>query len=84
LFGGSPVPPPGVLVPVLIQVAICCNAGLGGAIDVYGERSRAIDAVRKLGITHAHGAVSHLFTLIRDAVAATTEEPRNLPPLNPL
>lgn len=84
LFGGSPVPPPEALVPVLIQVATCCNAELGGAIDVCGERSKAIDAVRKLGITHSHGAISHLFTLIGEAAAATAEERRNLPPVSPL
>jgi hypothetical protein len=77
LFGGSPVPPPEALVPVLIQVATCCNAELGGAIDISGDRSKA-------GITHAHGAISHLFTLIREAAVATAEERRNLPPVGPL
>jgi len=70
-----------VLEPVLIQVAEVTAYGLGGAIDVSKLRSRALEAVRLLGITHTRGAISEMFARVRKGAEAAADDIRNQPPL---
>ncbi|QDV34870.1 hypothetical protein [Tautonia plasticadhaerens] len=84
LFWGAPVPPMAELEPVLIQVAEVTAYGLGGAMNVSKLRSQAMEAVRLLGITHTHGALSELFMRVRAGAEAAAEDIRNQPPIGAL
>jgi hypothetical protein len=84
LFHGAALPPVETLVPALIAVVRVCNADLGGALDCYGERTRAIEGLRRVGLSDYHGAIGEVFDAIIAATAAVAEERRNAQPLSEL
>jgi hypothetical protein len=78
MFPRGAVAPEEKLVPHLAQI-IDLSDRLG-AVNRAGERSRIIDALRQLGITHEHGAISQLFAVIRQATQEAAEDVAKLPP----
>jgi hypothetical protein len=83
LFNGAAMPPVETLIPALIAVVNVCNAELGGALDCYGERTRAIEGLRRIGLSDCHGAIGEVFDAIIEATAVVAEERRTQgPPVN--
>ena len=81
-FPGGNIPPEETLVPLLAQIVDFSDRL--GAVNRTGERSRIIDALQQLGITHEHGAISQLLTVIRQATQEAAMDVAKLPPARPL
>ena len=78
MFPRGAVAPEEELVPLLAQIVDFSDRL--GAICRAGERSRIIDALQKLGVTHEHGAISQLFAVIRQATQEAAQDVAKLPP----
>lgn len=81
MFPRRAVAPQEKLVPILAQIVDFSDRL--GAIDRTGERSRIIDALRQLGVTHEHGAISQLFAVIRQATQEAAQDVAKRPPPRP-
>jgi hypothetical protein len=82
MFPRGAVAPEEELVPLLGQIVDFSDRL--GAVSRTGERSRIIDALKKVGVTHEHGAISQLFAVIRQATQEASEDVAKLPPARPL
>jgi hypothetical protein len=82
MFPGGAVAAEEELVPLLAQIIDIADRL--GAVNRAAERSRIIDGLQKLGVTHEHGAISELFTVIRQATQQAAPGAAKLPPARPL
>lgn len=82
IFPGGVVPAEEMLIPLLTRIIDLCDRL--GAVNRDAEKSQVITALKTLGVTHEHGAISQLFADIRQATQQAARDVAALPPFRGL